>query len=173
MTNSPAPYIFDIETLLTASQPRSILAVGPAAVDPLQEYLKQREFLKEPCHVTEVRDPAQGLPAEIGRHDAGVIVGALEKIPKVAGLQLLARMRDLLTKQFCVVVSISEQSDAQEGNWQPNEFLGLGLSVVNQYDFEQGPFLVLKYDIATYKKTPDWLNANNWANPELWDKYRW
>ncbi|TKA91199.1 hypothetical protein FAZ79_01265 [Guyparkeria sp. SB14A] len=32
---------------------------------------------------------------------------------------------------------------------------------------------VYLFDIKTYKHTPDWLNARNWANPELWGKYRW
>lgn len=32
---------------------------------------------------------------------------------------------------------------------------------------------VYLFDIETYKHTPDWLNARNWANPELWGKYRW
>ena len=26
------------------------------------------------------------------------------------------------------------------------------------------------YDIAEYKDKPDWLNNENWANPELWEK---
>ena len=26
------------------------------------------------------------------------------------------------------------------------------------------------YDISDYKDNPDWLNNNNWANPELWEK---
>ncbi len=29
------------------------------------------------------------------------------------------------------------------------------------------------FDLAHYKVTPDWLNPRHWANPELWDKYRW
>jgi len=29
------------------------------------------------------------------------------------------------------------------------------------------------FDIDHYKTTPDWLNPRHWANPELWDKYRW
>jgi len=29
------------------------------------------------------------------------------------------------------------------------------------------------FDIETYKRTPDWLNARHWANPELWGKFRW
>lgn len=32
---------------------------------------------------------------------------------------------------------------------------------------------VYLFDIETYKRTPDWLNARHWANPELWGKYRW
>lgn len=32
---------------------------------------------------------------------------------------------------------------------------------------------VYQFDIHDYKQTPDWLNPRNWANPELWDKYRW
>ena len=32
---------------------------------------------------------------------------------------------------------------------------------------------VYLFDIETYKHTPDWLNARNWANPERWEKYRW
>ena len=29
---------------------------------------------------------------------------------------------------------------------------------------------VFIYDISEYKDNPDWLNSENWANPELWDK---
>jgi hypothetical protein len=31
----------------------------------------------------------------------------------------------------------------------------------------------LVFDVGSYKATPDWLNARHWANPQLWDKYRW
>ena len=29
---------------------------------------------------------------------------------------------------------------------------------------------VFIYDISEYKDEPDWLNSDNWANPELWEK---
>ena len=29
---------------------------------------------------------------------------------------------------------------------------------------------VFIYDITEYKNEPDWLNSDNWANPELWEK---
>lgn len=29
------------------------------------------------------------------------------------------------------------------------------------------------FNLYDYKHRPDWLNAKYWANPELWDVYRW
>ena len=29
---------------------------------------------------------------------------------------------------------------------------------------------VFIYDISEYKDNPDWLNSENWANPDLWEK---
>lgn len=29
------------------------------------------------------------------------------------------------------------------------------------------------FNLYDYKQRPDWLNAKYWANPELWDVYRW
>ena len=31
-------------------------------------------------------------------------------------------------------------------------------------------FQVFIYQISLYKDNPDWLNNENWANPELWEK---
>ncbi|MFP4252452.1 MAG: DUF6231 family protein [Guyparkeria sp.] len=41
------------------------------------------------------------------------------------------------------------------------------------YTRQRGDEPMYLFDIETYKRTPDWLNARNWANPELWGKYRW
>jgi hypothetical protein len=30
--------------------------------------------------------------------------------------------------------------------------------------------VIFIYDISKYKENPDWLNSDNWANPELWEK---
>ncbi|MHA7835400.1 MAG: DUF6231 family protein [Algiphilus sp.] len=29
------------------------------------------------------------------------------------------------------------------------------------------------FNLYDYKHRPDWLNAKHWANPDLWDVYRW
>ena len=31
-------------------------------------------------------------------------------------------------------------------------------------------YIFYAYNISNYKMTPDWLNSENWANPELWEK---
>lgn len=38
---------------------------------------------------------------------------------------------------------------------------------------ETGPVALFVHDVATYKRTPSWLNARGWAHPELWNRYRW
>ena len=169
--STSGPYTFDIETLLNASQPNSILAVGNDAAATLESYLQQRTFIKRDCRVTTI-DPLDTL-TDIERHDAGVVVGAMETLSKIEGLRLLSRLRDILTGQFCVVLPIAPEHGDDENAWRANELLALGLTLVNQYPTEQQPLMMFKYDIATYKKTPDWFNAESWANPELWDKYRW
>lgn len=30
--------------------------------------------------------------------------------------------------------------------------------------------VIFIYDISKYKENPDWLNSDNWANPEFWEK---
>ncbi len=35
---------------------------------------------------------------------------------------------------------------------------------------DNNEIIVFIYDISEYKDNPDWLNSENWANPDLWDK---
>ncbi len=57
--------------------------------------------------------------------------------------------------------------------WKTADLLGYGMKLVSRYDIDSKPVHLYKYDITTYKKKPEWLNPTNWANPELWDKFRW
>lgn len=170
---SAAPWVFDIETLINESQPDSILAIGRDATVVVDAYIEQKSFLKKQCHVTRITDPMSVFEAELERHDTGIVVAALENMRKSAALHLLARLRDVLTRQFCTVVPVEGDWPDHVSKWELNEMLGLGMSLLNQYDMDRGVVAIFKYDIATYKKTPDWLNPDNWANPELWNKYRW
>ncbi len=35
---------------------------------------------------------------------------------------------------------------------------------------DNNKIMVFIYDISEYKDNPDWLNSENWANPDLWEK---
>lgn len=166
---------FDIETLLNESQPQSILIVGDAqARDLTEEYARQMAFLKRSCEVT-VIDPDRAVDELEGRQrfDLGIVIDALERMEKTQAGYLIARLRDLYTARFCALVPIGTAWAGLRSYWEPSDLYAFGMSLVNRYQEGDKPLDLYKFDIATYKKTPDWLNAKDWANPQLWDKYRW
>jgi hypothetical protein len=76
--------------------------------------------------------------------------------------ELLAALRDRANRR--IVVHVGE---ARIGGSVDQHMVSLGY---RRLDPDDGVYL---FDIESYKDTPDWLNPRNWANPELWDKYRW
>ena len=48
--------------------------------------------------------------------------------------------------------------------------MSLGFQVLRQIQENNIFFVFYIYNISSYKKSPDWLNSDNWANPELWEK---
>jgi len=169
----PEPYCFDIETLLNACQPDSLLVVGGGAEPAINNYLAQRELLGRPCRVQR-SPPAMETMAPEARSDMGIITETLEHLDKPGAFELLARFRDLYTARFCVTVRTGERWPALQSAWHRSDLLAIGMTLVNSYeDDPQRRLQLYKYDIATYKATPRWLNPDNWANPELWNKYRW
>ncbi len=175
MTMTVAPdYSFDVHTLLTASQPGSILVVGRDGEALVSEYVRQKEFLNQSCRVEVLAN--NDLLTQLtntGRFDTGVVVNVIEHMEKKKAGQLLARLRDVHTPRFCLIVPIGTGWTGQRSTWEPNDLLGFGMSRVSRYSQDGKTVELYKYDIATYKKTPEWLNPSNWANPHLWDKYRW
>lgn len=167
------PYCFDIETLLNDCQPASILVMGSGAQTAVRAYREQKELLGKGCHVDHVEPPAAS--DTLGRrYDMGVVTETLEFLDKRRALVLLSRLRDLYTSRFCVAVRIGAAWPGLTSYWHRRELLGAGMLLVNSYDAtEQCRLQLYKYDIASYKPTPGWLNPDDWANPELWNKYRW
>lgn len=165
---------FDIETLISESRPDSVLLVGTTADNILANYLAQRKLLNRPCRVVFVhRDQALEAIPKLGRFDAGIVVDSLEFLDKPRAGQLIARLRDLHTSRFCALVPIGDGWEGRVSHWTSADLLSYGMKLVNHYQADGGSLHLYKYDIASYKSTPDWLNPRNWANPELWNKYRW
>ena len=165
---------FDIETLVSASSPDSVLVVGPSVDGVLTEYRAQRQLLGRTCRFEFVhRDRiAESLPT-LGRFDAGIVFDTLEYLDKQRGGQLIARLRDLHTLRFCLLAPVGDDWEGLRSTWRSADFLSYGMKLVNRYQTPAGTLHLYKYDIASYKSTPDWLSARDWANPELWNKYRW
>lgn len=114
---------------------------------------------------TSTRSSPDGIDALFERlHDGP---GAIEVIVEttqwsVPVAELLAALRDKANRRIAVHVGDTRVGDAVD-----QRMVSLGYRRQSAND---GLYL---FDIESYKDTPDWLNPRNWANPELWDKYRW
>jgi hypothetical protein len=167
------PYSFDIETLLNECRPDTILVVGSGADHAVDSYREQKRLLGSECRIVRPGEPSDIEPPE-KRYDMGIVAETLECMDKRAAILFLSRLRDLYTARFCVALRVGEKWSGLTSTWSRNELLGIGMMLVNSYEDDQNRHLHLyKYDIATYKPTPRWLNPDDWANPELWNKYRW
>jgi len=153
---------------LRADQPESVLVVGPQPERLLGAYLDEAAQ-----QLTKV--PGPGLRTEIeqaGVHEAAVVAHALEGLGKTEGGRLISALRDLYARTLYVAVTVEPSSTPGGHGWVHRDMIALGLSLLCELD-ETGAERLYYYSLYDYKKTPDWLNPRYWANPELWDKYRW
>lgn len=166
--NYPKEIWFDVETLLSVAQPSSVTLVGRFPTQFLQDYLAQRSLLGSPCTIQQLS--TQDVHAELAaaaRADLAIVAGCIEHMDKSTATQLIGRIRDVASGQFCLCISLTDS------DWTRNELFALGLKQVATYTMNEQLFALYKYNLADYKKTPDWLNSDNWANPEMWGKYWW
>jgi len=168
----PADVFFDIETLVNVAQPESILLLGDASFGFLDRYIEQKSLLNQGCVLRHISSSEIGNALQLEqRFDVAIAIDLFEHLTKQQGSQILARMRDVLCPQYCICLPI-DSGDTEE-RWQLTELFGFALSKVADYqqgDIEYGLF---NYNISNYKKTPEWLNSDNWANPQMWGKYWW
>lgn len=155
---------FDILTLVNEAQPSSILLISEHPPSFLNEYHEQRHLINMGCEIKHL------TPADINtlfkdpqRYDLALLIGALDDLEKSRGAQLLAHCRDLASSQYCLTIN------HQKSKWKTVDLFAFAMSKVS----EHSDTTLYKYSIDSYKRTPDWLNADNWANPALWNKYRW
>jgi len=93
------------------------------------------------------------------------------QIPSASLTTLLARIRDL----HAVKVLHLDRCTS----WSLADSLALGFSQLASGCSGLGQrgtmceLTAFEFEIRNYKQVPDWLNAKNWANPELWGKHSW
>jgi hypothetical protein len=162
----------DLSRRLEAFAPASLLAVGPQAGALLAGY----QSTHPDCRISYL-DPHGTLAAEEllealtdhRRFDFVVMRGVLESAQADTGAHLVARLRDVHTRRFCVVLATGRGAR----HWQAPELIALGLAHWSSETLNDATLEVYGFDLGTYKATPDWLNARHWAHPEHWGKFRW
>ena len=166
----PADVFFDIETLVNVAQPERILLLGDCDANFLDSYVEQKSVLRQLSRVTSINSrDIHTLAGNDTYFDVAIAVNLFEHIDKQVGMQVLSRLRDVLSAQYCVCLPLNDSS----GDWQLTDLFSFALNRVASYTHEGKEYGLFKYNINDYKNTPDWLNADNWANPNMWNKYRW
>ncbi|MBI5751074.1 MAG: hypothetical protein HZA59_02855 [Hydrogenophilales bacterium] len=159
-------YLADIAMALHEAMPHTLLAIGPQADEVFAEYVRANPSAVI-THVAEGDWLDQVSTA--GRFDFVFISGVLEYLPKRNACTLLASLRDVHAKQLYALAPIGKAWLKHSSFWEYNDLLGLGMEGVNVYAQNGLPLALLKFDLRTYKTTPEWFNSKYWARPELWD----
>ena len=104
------------------------------------------------------------------RYDLAVIILSNDS---AIDTQIIQRCRDLFAKHCLVVQNLSEHAPGVV-------VVSFGLSrlheqpiVENDPDHHTTSYQVWQFNLFDYKHLPDWFNSKFWANPELWNKFRW
>ena len=169
----PQDLFFDIETLINVAQPKRILLIGDCDPSFLDNYKDQKALLQQPCDITCIasKDIEQIWQLQTP-FDTAIVVNLFEQLNKTKGMQVLSRLRDVLSPQYCIALPMTKNINTNE--WHLTDLFSFALSKVSSYSNDTHSEIGLfKYNINDYKKTPDWLNADNWANPQMWGKYWW
>lgn len=89
-------------------------------------------------------------------------------------IPLLMRYRDLYAAHM--LVALDEALDLRAYGFTPLDLLEqTQLPITSSLPpVRSEPSLTLwQFNLYDYKKLPNWLNSDYWANPENWDKHRW
>jgi hypothetical protein len=150
---------------LEQAKPRTVLALGAPARGLLDALPGAHELT-----VVEA-GPWLSKVDGLGSFDLVLVAGVVEQLPKPEATTLLGRLRDLHTRRLFLLLPLGAQGSAPAGAWQQNDLIALGMERVGECSDGDTPLQLYKFDLLTYKRTPDWFNSKYWAHPELWDKY--
>ncbi|MDH3713469.1 MAG: DUF6231 family protein [Gammaproteobacteria bacterium] len=150
--------------------PESVVFIGPVANAAADTYrARHADAVISTYEGADSLEQIQGMP----RVDLAVVAHALEMMEKRRAQNLLAALRDLYSKCLVVAVRLGDNWPGLISHWQDNELLGFGMQQVARHEQDERFIGLFEFNIQDYKVSPDWLSAQHWAHPELWDIYRW
>ena len=161
----------EIVQIISSLNPKSLLLIGP------EEDLRLKELINEnfngiiDCIFDS--DPVSKLEAH-ERYDLVYLYG-LEKYEKQTGMHLIASLRDIHAVHFFLIIPYGSQwnTEGVRSNWSLKELIACGFHQHRHYGEAGKQLYMYRFELSDYKTTPDWLNSKYWANPDLFDKYRW
>ena len=159
----------DLQELITTIKPESMLLAGGA-----NEYSDLIQESAARCQIKPI--DLAGLCTDIDRlpvFDVILLTDVLEQLPKSEAEALIGRLRDLHSRHLFLFIRIGEDWPGIESQWRRNDLLAHGFSLYRRYDADGLEYHLYRFELESYKATPEWLNSQYWANPELFDKYRW
>lgn len=155
------PYTL-MKQILYSEHPQTIACCGERAARLAQGWAGERPDVR--VTVLSPADPNAAFPLEF-IHDIALVSETLERLSPDQGRLLLGQLRNAGARRIAVTVDNTSP-------WRFEHFIGLGFKrLMNSGG--QPPQSVYAYDIANYNHKRQWNNADNWANPERWDKSRW
>ena len=139
-------------------QANSVLVAGEIANEIIQQTNDTRYIeLKTPFSLSQFTD--------IEMIDLAVVSDLVESVSKQEATQWLGLLKNRYTPH--IILMVNEQ--AENNNWQLDDYLALGFKHRGQYQ----SYTLFSYAIESYQFKRDWLNSRYWANPENFDKFRW
>ncbi len=146
--------------LIKQFNPKKILTAGETAASCLQTDNDTRlQHLTTPFKQQQLDN--------IEPVDLAIISHLTESLEKSVGQAWLGTIKNQYAPH---VILISHAELARQNQWQFTDYLAMGFKHIA--GTEDG-LRIFSYAIENYQPTHDWLNSRFWANPEMYDKYRW
>jgi len=160
----------EIRRAIASLNPKSLLIIGPESEPQCLASDEQFKGIKK--SLSEI-DSGQVLDDQ-ERYELVYFYG-LEHYDKEKALNLIASLRDLHSIHLFVSFALGEDWASEDANsqWTLKEMIACGLHLHKQFGESNKGLLMCRFELSDYKTTPDWLNSKYWANPELYNKYRW
>jgi hypothetical protein len=99
--------------------------------------------------------------------DLAVISHLVESMAKTKAEQWLGMIKNRYAPH---VLLISHPEIAKNQGWLLTDYLAMGFRHIG--GSEDG-LQIFSYAIENYQPKRDWLNSRFWANPDMYNKYRW
>ncbi len=83
-------------------------------------------------------------------------------------IKFIAEQRLYCPDNFFVIRCLENDNKVNDPCYK--SLISLGFKFMNDCKSNSVFYFFYKYNISNYKTIPEWLNSDNWANPQLWEK---